>query len=331
MTNPTLAALPDDVFQADENGKLLVKGSTETVLAEAERPFTSPLPQQGMLVVEGPDAAKFLQGQLTCDIEEIDGYNATLGAHCTPKGRMVASFRIAQLAEDCYGLCLPTESLPLLEASLNKYIVFSKATATNKSNEWLAFGLSGEGAAAVADSIAGGLPEIDNAQFTFEGGALICIENKAERYELWLKADGAGDVVAGLLERLAPASTLAWELQQVKAGIGMVEPATSDAFVPQMLNYDELKGISFNKGCYTGQEIVARAHYRGGVKRHLHVFEATSDRLALAGDEVQDSQGRDVGTIVTSVLAEPNKLIGLYVLKDSAEGKDLNVNGAAIS
>ncbi|WP_040262010.1 CAF17-like 4Fe-4S cluster assembly/insertion protein YgfZ [Pseudomonas massiliensis] len=240
----------------------------------SESAFFCVLNHEGILAVRGSDAGKFLQGQLTCNINYLNPTASSLGARCTPKGRMQSSFRIVGQA-DGYLLALAAELLEPQLADLKKYAVFSKATLTDESPRWVRFGLSHAEDALKAMGM--GLPGEPN-EVLAEGEALL-VRVSPGRIEAWLPVEQAEAFQARLGEALARASLDEWLLGQVRAGIGQVFGPTRELFIPQMINLQAVGGVSFKKGCYTGQEIVARMQYLGKLKRRQY-------RLALGGNSV---------------------------------------------
>ncbi|MGH8354596.1 MAG: YgfZ/GcvT domain-containing protein [Pseudomonas sp.] len=240
----------------------------------ADSAFFCTLSHEGILAVRGPDASKFLQGQLTCNLNYLHDSSASLGARCTPKGRMLSSFRI--LGEgDGYLLAMAAELLESQLADLKKYAAFSKSTLSDESAAWVRFGLTdGDG---VLLSLGLDLPQ--DADRVARGNGLLALRLSDGRAELWAPASAAETLHARLAAQLAEAPLQRWLLAQVRAGIGQVWGSTRELFIPQMLNLQALGGVSFKKGCYTGQEIVARMQYLGKLKRRLY-------RLALDSDEV---------------------------------------------
>jgi folate-binding protein YgfZ len=229
------------------------------------------LSHEGVLAVRGPDASKFLQGQLTCNLNYLNAETSSLGARCTPKGRMQSSFRIVQVS-DGYLLAMAGDLLAAQLADLQKYAAFSKSKLGDESHAWVRFGLSG--ADGVLRELGLDLPhETDSVT---QGHQLLALRLPDGRAELWVPAEQAAALQARLAGQLAEAPLNDWLLAQVRAGIGQVLGSTRELFIPQMLNLQALGGVSFKKGCYTGQEIVARMQYLGKLKRRLY-------RLSLAG------------------------------------------------
>ena len=228
--------------------------------------YFCPLSHEGVLAVRGPDAAKFLQGQLTCNLNYLTAETSSLGARCTPKGRMQSSFRIV-LDGDGYLLAMASELLQLQQADLNKYAVFSKSRLNDESGDWCRFGLAGGDGSLV--SLGLDLPQTPDSVVRSNG--MIAIRLPDGRVELWTPGADAEQVRTRLAAQLEETPVNRWLLDQVRAGIGQVFGSTRELFIPQMINLQALGGVSFKKGCYTGQEIVARMHYRGTAKKRLYL------------------------------------------------------------
>lgn len=239
----------------------------------ADTAYFCPLSHEGVLAVQGADASKFLQGQLTCNLNYLNDSTSSLGARCTPKGRMLSSFRILSLG-DTYLLAMSRDLIEAQLADLQKYAVFSKSKLSDASDAWVRFGLSG------ADAVLPGLG-LDLAPASgcvAHANDLLAVRLSDGRAELWAPATQAESLQTQLAAQLPQAPLDSWLLAQVRAGVGQVFAATRELFIPQMLNLQALGGVSFKKGCYTGQEIVARMQYLGKLKRRLY-------RLALDGDQ----------------------------------------------
>ena len=245
-----------------------------TDLVFTDSAFFCRLSHEGLLAVRGPDASKFLQGQLTCNLNYLSTDSASLGARCTPKGRMLSSFRIVQQG-DGYLLAMASELLDSQLTDLQKYAAFSKSKLSDESAQWLRIGL--QGGDAVLTSLGLNLPA--TADSVVYLGDMLAVRLSDGRSELWAPAAQAETVIATLTAQLREAPLNDWLLAQVRAGIGQVFGANREQLIPQMINLQALGGVSFKKGCYTGQEIVARMQYLGKLKRRLY-------RLSLAGDQV---------------------------------------------
>ena len=279
----------------------------------ADSAFFCPLTHEGVLAVRGPDASKFLQGQLTCNLNYLNDEHAGLGARCTPKGRMQSSFRI--LGEgDGFLLAMAMELIEPQMADLKKYAAFSKSTLSDESATWVRFGLAGGDGALV--SLGLDLPH--DSDRVVRANGLIAIRLSDGRAELWVPAAQADTVQARLSAQLPSAGLDGWLLAQVRAGIGQVVGPTRELFIPQMINLQALGGVSFKKGCYTGQEIVARMQYLGKLKRRLYRLELESGTPPAAATELfSPVHGSSVGEVVLAAPAESGVEL-LAVLQEDA-------------
>ncbi|WP_212625501.1 folate-binding protein YgfZ [Pseudomonas sp. PP3] len=287
----------------------------------ADSAFFCTLSHEGVLAVRGADAGKFLQGQLTCNLNYLSDTQSSLGARCTQKGRMQSSFRIL-LEGDGVLLAMASELLEPQLADLKKYAVFSKSKLTDESTAWIRFGID-HGDVAL-NSLGLDLPADTDSVARHDG--LIAIRVSPERAELWAAADQANSIKGKLSALLAEGDLNQWLLGQVRAGIGQVMPGTRELFIPQMLNLQAVGGVSFKKGCYTGQEIVARMQYLGKLKRRLYRVKLDASALPEPGTQLfSPSHNSAIGEVVLAANAE-NHIELLAVLQaEAAEGGDIHV------
>ncbi len=260
----------------------------------ADSAFYCPLTHEGILAVRGSDAGKFLQGQLTCNLNYLSQEQSSLGARCMVKGRMQSSFRIVPEGNGLL-LAMARGLIDAQLADLKKYAVFSKATLTDESAAWARFGLQGGDAALLAL----GLDVPEGAGSTVRHEGLIAIAVSEGRFELWVPAENADTVRKALAGALPEGSLNDWLLGQVRAGIGQVMGPTRELFIPQMINLQAVDGVSFKKGCYTGQEIVARMQYLGKLKRRQYRLALDQQAIPAPGAEIfSPTHGSSVGEVV---------------------------------
>ncbi|MNZ55794.1 tRNA-modifying protein YgfZ [compost metagenome] len=279
----------------------------------ADTAFFTTLNHEGLLAVRGVDAGKFLQGQLTCNLSYLNDTTASLGGRCNVKGRLLSSFRIVSQG-DGYLLAMAAELLEAQLADLKKYAVFSKVTLGNESAAWVRFGLS------QGDDLLGSLdlalPQAPES--VAHAGDLLAIRLSDGRAELWAPAEQATSLRERLSAALPEGSLNDWLLAQIRAGVGQVFGPTRELFIPQMINLQAVGGVSFKKGCYTGQEIVARMQYLGRLKRRLHRLTLDDGELPAPGDELfSPVHGSSVGEVVLAARAETGIEL-LAVLQDDA-------------
>lgn len=266
----------------------------------ADSAFFCTLSHEGVLAVRGSDAGKFLQGQLTCNIGYLDEQTSSLGSRCMQKGRMQSSFRILPEG-DGFLLAMTRELLEPQLADLKKYAVFSKAKLTDESAAWVRFGLD-HGTAALA-ALGLDVPQQPGATVRHDG--LIAINVSADRVELWAPAAQADAIGTQLAAHLPQGELDDWLLGQIRAGIGQVMEQTRELFIPQMINLQAVGGVSFKKGCYTGQEIVARMQYLGKLKRRLYRLALDQAQVPAPGSEIfSPTHASSVGEVVIAARGE---------------------------
>lgn len=254
--------------------------------------------EQGLIEIKGPDSAKFLQGQVSCDVRELAENTTRLGAQCNIKGRMLLCFRAIQPENERIILRVHAGLVANGLASLGKYIVFSKAKLADVSQSYSCFGLAGAQAAEIIKTVF--TVEISQNDGWQAAGEHLIIRIAEDRYELWLGANPADTILNQLSAQTILAEQNLWNLLNIQAGIGDITPETYETFTPQAINFQLVNGINFRKGCYTGQEIVARLHYRGTLKRHMYRFEfALNDQtLPSPGSELKNAEGKTVGEVI---------------------------------
>ncbi len=227
------------------------------------------LEEEALLRVSGPDTLAFLQGQLTCDTRTLSPSRALPGAFCTPQGRVTGDFLLCRQGPEQVLLRLRRSVAGIFAAALGKYMVFSRATLDGDDGDWQVLALWGEGAGGVIRDLGGSDPGARYGAVMGEGWQLVQVDESGQQFECYLHSSAAG-LLSKLGARAGRADAGRWRALQIAGGVPRIEAGTSGEFLPQALNYDLTGHVSFNKGCYTGQEIIARLHYRGRPKRRCH-------------------------------------------------------------
>lgn len=262
--------------------------------------FTA-LEDTGLIALEGADALAFLQAQLTSDVAGLAEGRTQYSGYCSPKGRLLAIFLLWKEGGRII-LQLPCALREPLQARLAKYVLRAKVRISDATATEVLFGCWGDGADAAALSLTGRVPaahEIVHA----DGAALAGLGRG--RYLVRVAAAEAASMRARLAAQ-ARATTLAeWARCEVEAGIPVVMPQTQDAFVPQMTNLDLLGGVSFAKGCYPGQEIVARTHYLGRLKQRMYRLRFAADSEPTPGEPLYSAAFGDAQASGAIVRAAP--------------------------
>jgi folate-binding protein YgfZ len=239
----------------------------------------APLPHWGVIRARGADAAKFLHGQLTQDIEGLDATQARLAGYCSAKGRLLASFVVWRNGPDELLLACSAEVLPAALKRLAMFVLRAQCKLSDASADVLLYGLAG---AAAAEWLGAGTPASPWQRSDLGAAQLIRLPDGAGQAR-WLWAAPAAEAAPPL-----PALPLsAWQWLDVASGVPGIVAATVEQFVPQMVNLELVGGVNFQKGCYPGQEVVARSQYRGTLKRRAFLFDSAVP--ALPGQEVYAS------------------------------------------
>ena len=286
----------------------------------------------GLIAVKGADAASFLHKQLTSDVDHLAIGQARLAGYCSPKGRLQATFLLWRDAESVF-LQLPRELQAALHKRLAMFVMRDKATLSDASTGLVLLGLGGAAAQAALGQHVDALPAAPYTTMTTPLGTLIRLADAfgAPRYQWLLSADNAAAVMPALQGALALGADQAWELTAIHAGVPQVTLKTQDQFVPQMINFELLGGVNFKKGCYPGQEIVARSQYLGKLKRRTALV-TIDDATAQAGDEVfaVSDPGQPCGMVVNAALNGTGGVDALVEMKLAAlaEG-DIRLGSAA--
>ena len=287
----------------------------------AESAFFCTLSHEGVLAVRGADAGKFLQGQLTCNLNYLSDTQASLGARCTQKGRMQSSFRIL-LQGDGVLMAMASELLEPQLADLKKYAVFSKSKLTDESAAWVRFGID-HGDAALTNL---GLELPADTDSVARNDGLIAVRVSPDRAELWVTADQADAIKSRLSALLTEGALNEWLLGQIRTGIGQVMPSTRELFIPQMLNLQAIGGVSFKKGCYTGQEIVARMQYLGKLKRRLYRLKLDASDLPEPGTQLfSPTHGSSIGEVVLAAHTGQDIELLAVLQAEAAESGDVHL------
>jgi len=256
----------------------------------------------GLLEVGGDDATSFLQGQLTNDVSLLNGNNSQYAGYCTAKGRMLALFMVFAHFDHLH-LQLNGALTESIMKRLKMYVLRSKVTITDVSDSIIRFGVAGNDTPAALATVFEQVPSQAHELVTLDKGALIRLPGTIPRYQIYSNINHMPEIWEQLTKTCAPVGMPCWEWLEIQAGIPDITPATQEEFVPQMVNLDVLGGINFKKGCYTGQEIVARTHYLGKVKRRTHLAHLTTDLTPQAGDDLYAESADVVGKIVRAAAA----------------------------
>ena len=281
-----------------------------------------------VLRVSGADAHAFLQGQLTADVDEVGPSRSRLVAWCSPRGRVLALFRLFVEPTGAYRVVCERWFAAALLARFRMFILLSDVRIDEVGDEFEVAGVAGTRALPAPLAAWAETAGVDNA-VTHEEMTIARVPGRARRFLVTGAPVRIGSIASARTDgRVREISAGAWRLADICAGVPRITANSSDVFLPQMLNLDRLRALSFDKGCYVGQEIVARAHHLGRVKRRAYVARTTA---AAEGDPILSAAENDPRKVGEIVAVEPHPdgdSAALVVLNvDSAQSPALRVGG----
>ena len=291
----------------------------------SENTFIAPLSHLGLIAVEGDDASSFLHNQLTNDVLELNDTTARLAGYCSPKGRLLATLQVWQ-SENRIWLMLPREILPAIQKRLQMFVMRSKVKLTDSSDSSSIIGLVNPDASLLAPHFPD-LPAEAYAMRQSAAGTLIRQPDPAgmTRY-VWVSSP---EQAQALFDSAPSAAASLWRWSEIQAGIPQITLPTQEQFVPQMINFEIVGGVSFRKGCYPGQEIVARSQYLGKFKRRMMLASVSADS-APAGTEVFADSDPDqpCGMLVNAEQGPDGVIACLVEMKLDAIGQPVHLGAA---
>ncbi len=276
------------------------------------------LPHLSVITIEGEDAEKFLQGQLSCDVINTSEAIATLGCCCTPKGRIIGIFHLIR-SKVGFTMVMEFEIAETLTTHLSKYIPFFKASIKNQSQDWAVLGFTVKPPEQPPMQIS---QEQENSSLVMKLG-----NNR------WLILTPAKDLLLNWQqnsERELISSSNDWRYLDIQSKIPAIQKNSIEQFLPHDIGLPEAGGINFKKGCYTGQEIIARMEYRGKLKQHAQIVGCSNSISLKASEKItilQENTKKTIGSWIYSSTNSQGKTIALISLKDSyLDQKEFTLN-----
>jgi tRNA-modifying protein YgfZ len=291
-----------------------------------------PLTQFGVIDATGDDAASFLHGQLTNDTQHLDAANARLAGYCSAKGRLLASF-LTWRTGDRIRLLVSKDVQAAVQKRLSMFVLRAKAKLVDASGELAVVGLAGDVRHALS-GVFDALPDGVHVQVDGTAGSLIRVPDALGRLRyLWVGPKAAIEAHLPLLDqKLKRVSPAVWDWLDIRAGEPRITQPVVEQFVPQMVNFDVLGAVNFRKGCYPGQEVVARSQYRGTIKRRTSLANVAGElETVKAGAELFHSNdpGQPCGMVVNAASAPEGGVDVLVEIKLAAlEGGTVHLGAA---
>ena len=289
--------------------------------ASARLPLTlMTLDDWALATLTGADAEKYLQGQVTADVAQLTEHQHLLAAHCDPKGKMWSNLRLFR-RQDGFTLIERRSLRDAQLTELKKYAVFSKVTIA-PDDEHVLLGVAGFQARAALKNLFSELPDAEKQVVSEGETSILWFEHPAERFLLVTDAATAERVTEALRGEAQLNNSQQWLALNIEAGLPVIDAVNSAQFIPQATNIQALGGISFKKGCYTGQEMVARAKFRGANKRALWTLAGRASRVPEAGEDLELKMGenwRRTGTVLAAVQLDDGRLLVQVVMNNDME------------
>jgi tRNA-modifying protein YgfZ len=286
--------------------------------------YLMPLSQLGLIQIEGEDASSFLQNLLTNDVNALAINQSQLNGFCNAKGRLLAIFLLIRRT-DGFQLVLPKSMCSGLQQRLTMFKLRTKITITDISDQLLLVGLT-TNAEKTGDIV---FPQQDYQAAEHNNNLLLKLPSSMDRYLCIAQPAEAETFCQKLLKQdWQLATESAWQLLDIEQGLSTIVPDTKEKFTPQQLNFDLVGGVSFNKGCYPGQEVVARLHYLGKPSRRLFSANCSGDKLPTPGQEITDQEGNILGHIAAAQFSAVNNIKLLLSLKLAESDKMMFTSGS---
>lgn len=272
------------------------------LLATAQGTVLCDLSQFGILKISGEEAQSFLHNLFSSDVKALTPQHALRSSFNTAKGRALSTFLIWRTGAD-YFLQLPLELTATIQKKLSMYVLRAKVKIEDASDEVVSLGLSGAHAQEVLGKLFGELPQMNLGIISTEQGRVMRISDT--RWQIDATVEQAPALWDTLVQHAQPVGSTCWDWLDIRAGIPVILPQTQEQFVAQMLNLDLIDAVNFKKGCYPGQEIVARMQYLGKLKRRMYLAHLDSTDNPQPGDELfsADMEGQASGMIVNAAPA----------------------------
>lgn len=264
----------------------------------AQSTLIAPVPDEAVLRVSGADAEAFLQGQFSNDVAALADPGSQLTTWSTPKGRVLALFRLIRIG-DSYLIRIPRTLADAFVKRLRMYVLMSKVVVEDQPDQ-VSFGISGVDAASLLETVGGQPPSRTDDCVVDNNLTIVRVRGEPERFEVTAPVSRAIEIWKLLSISAVAGDESTWRLQDIDAGVPRVDGDTSEAFVLQMLNLQHIDGVSFKKGCFPGQEVVARMQYLGKLKRRMYLLtgDATAGVPASGSDLYVEGKSSAIGKVV---------------------------------
>ncbi len=282
-----------------------------TDISISETALASPLSGFALLAISGNDRHAFLHGQFINDLNLIEEPAAQLSAWCNPKGQVITNFLIINTGIS-YLLIFKQDLKNVVQQRLNMFVMRSDVTIEDITDSSPLIGLANTNSNDLF-SLGTDIPTNSGQIYAADGLIIICHPDNSGRYLITGSIEALINKLPELNKSLTMSSSSVWNLLDILAGLPWITSITQEQFLPQMLNLDALNGLSYQKGCYPGQEVIARLHYRGEANKRLQLIN--SEVELKVGVNIYENQSEDkVGTIISSEKHPDGNFYGLAVI-----------------
>ncbi len=274
-----------------------------------------------LLEISGRNAYEFLQNQITGDLKELNSSRWLFSAWCEPNGRVICTFIVFAERESLM-LILPSMLKDKIINRLSKYVLHSQVTIKDVSDDYALFGLTGPDMNRLLQTINNDISGNISRLYQTENLSILRLWGDTPRSILISRMDKVPAILDRILMAFTEGDRSGWSLSDIQAGIPWIIETTSGAFLPQMLNIDQMQGLSYQKGCYPGQEVIARLRYRGELKRRMYLGTGNDDVIPGPGDRLERT---DSGALIGDVIDAERHPAGGYKLLAVAEKNEADV------
>ena len=270
-----------------------------------------------LLEISGPDASDFLQKQFSGDLGLLDVYGWLFSSWCLPNGRVIATFIIFRHNDSLF-LILPGSMKAGMIKRLSLYVMRSNVKINDISDEYSLLGITGDDSSSLVDKLTAGENRPDTWLLNIPSMTILRLRDHISRYILVCKIDGVSDILNIICASCRESDRGNWSLFDIEAGIPWILESTSENYLPQMLNLDLMQGLSYKKGCFPGQEVIARLHYRGQLKKRMYLGSGDTAITPGPGDQIELA---DTGVTAGDVIdAERHPQGGIRLLAVAESG-----------
>jgi hypothetical protein len=318
----TSVGADDGLFHFMDEPSANEKAEQSTILCD--------LSQYSVVVIAGGDAASFMQGQFTNDVKKVDADSSQLNAFCNNKGRMITNFRLFKYQQNFF-LSLKKDLVGRSISHLQNYILRAQVAVQDVSEQLIHLGLSGDNATELLSDFIDNINETVDSVSHNDDYIAIRVAGLKPRYEIFCSIEKAKVFWEKLSAQAVVVNSSSWDYLNIQAGIPFIDTGSSEEFVPQMTNMELINGVSFTKGCYTGQEIVARMHYLGKLKKRCYRVHIDTETKPHAGDKLfaeEAKAGQNTGAIIQAEKNPAGGYDALAVIQIADTESKLHLNNA---